>query len=82
MLITEEHRKKIDEITAETHCPHDFPCYKSEFEKLSRIRMLVNGEVVECLEDKPYLCEHGMSFGSIYLCICPLRKYVAKHFGR
>jgi hypothetical protein len=82
MLMTQEHRKKIDEIITGMHCPHDFRCYKSKFKKLSRIRMLVDGEVIECLEDKLCLCEHAMSFGDSYLCICPLRKYVAKHFGR
>ena len=65
-----------------THCPHDFPCYKSDFEKLSRIRMCADGNVIECLEQDPQFCEHGMSFGYSYLCICPMRKYIAKNFGR
>lgn len=82
MVITEEHRNAVDEIIAGMHCRHGFPCYKSNSEKLSRVRMLADGDVIECLEDKPYLCEHGMSFGDSYLCICPLRKYVAKNFGR
>lgn len=82
MLIAKEHRKKIDDIVVKMHCPHDFPCYKSEFKKLSRIRMLVDGEVIECLEDKRNLCEYGMSFGNTYLCTCPLRKYVAKYFDK
>ena len=52
MVITEEHRNKIDEIIAGMHCRDNYPCYKSDFKKLSRIRMLADGDVVEWPEDR------------------------------
>jgi hypothetical protein len=79
MEITQEHEDRIQEIMREMQCPRDFECYKTGFEKLSKVRIVGSGMLVECLEEKAKDCGLKFSFGFGYFCKCPLRKYVAKN---
>jgi hypothetical protein len=62
-------------------CPNDFKCYKSGFEDLCKIRIFHDGDLIECLDTKSWLCNLSFSFGRGYFCKCPLRKYMAKNFN-
>ena len=82
MKISKEQRKQIKQIMEVMKCPRDFACYRSKFEKLSRVKRLVDGEVIECLEEARTTCKFGLTFGDSFLCTCPLRLYIAKHLRK
>ena len=82
MEITQEHNTRIEEIISGMECPKDFECYKSGFEDLAKIKIFRDGDLVECLGERPQFCKFSFRFGLDYYCKCPLRKYIAKNLGR
>lgn len=80
MEISAEHKRRMDEIIRGMQCPKDFECYKSGFEKLSKVRFVADAKLIECLEQTGRTCKSGLSFGSSIFCECPLRNYIAKNF--
>jgi len=82
MEITQEHRTQIEEIISGMECPKDFKCYKSGFEDLCKAKIFLDGEMVECLGETAQLCKSSFHFGFGYICKCPLRRYIAKHFKK
>jgi len=82
MEITQEYDNKIREIMGGIKCSRDFECYRSGFENLSKVEIVGNTLMVECKEAGAVFCGLGFSFGYGYICKCPLRHYIAKHFNR
>jgi hypothetical protein len=80
--MTEEIRKKIEELMAGMQCPADFECAASGFEHLCKARDFGLDSFLECLEDSPSKCAFALSFGSTYFCQCPLRVYLSKALGK
>jgi len=78
--ISGEHRKRIEEIRRQMDCPKDFACCKSDFQSLCRTRIIVDGKLIECLEEKPQWCHFALPFGHTAFCKCPLRNYIANNF--
>ncbi len=81
MEITPEHKGPIEQIISEMECPKDFICYESGFENLSKIKLIADGERIVCLGENPLRCKFTLCYGSLTLCQCPLRNYVAKNFN-
>lgn len=81
MELTKEHRASIEKIKLEMTCPKNFKCYESGFEHLSKIKLTAGGERVVCLEEHQLRCKYALFYGSLILCQCPLRNYVAKNFN-
>ena len=82
MEITQDHESKIREIMEGMKCSRDFECYRSGFVNLSKVEIVGNTLIVECKETRAQFCGLGRSFGYGYICKCPLRHYIAKHFNR
>jgi hypothetical protein len=78
----EETRKKIEEIMGELRCPKDFKCAKNGFKQLCKARYFELVKHLECLEDNPAQCKFALSFGYTYICICPLRAFLAEKIGK
>jgi hypothetical protein len=78
--ITQEHTRQIEAIKSSMECPKDFECHKSGFAKLGRARIIGQGELLNCLEQRAAACEFSMAFGDSFFCHCPLRVYIAKNF--
>jgi hypothetical protein len=76
MVITLEHKGHIEKIINEMECPKNFICYESGFENLSKIKLIADGERIECLEENPLRCKFVLCYGSLTLCQCPLRNYI------
>ena len=72
-------RKKIAEIIEGMSCSKDFACAENGFRELCRVRQIGLDSYLECLEDRPWECRFGFSFGSSYFCRCPLRVYLSQH---
>lgn len=81
MEITQEHDSKIQEIMRGMQCYRDFECYKSGFENLSKVGIVGDAKMIECIGEKAKTCEFGHSFGLGYICKCPLRNYIARNFN-
>lgn len=81
MKITSEHKGPIEQIISEMECPKNFICYESDFENLSKIKLIADGERIVCLEENPLTCKFALCYGSLMLCQCPLRNYIAKNFN-
>lgn len=81
MEITQEHKGPIEKIISEMICPKNFKCYESDFEKLSKIKLIAGGERIVCLEEDQLRCKHALFYGSLILCQCTLRNYIAKNFN-
>ena len=82
MGMIQEHKNQIDQIMSEINCPRDFPCYKSDFEKLGKIRDVKAEGLLECLEEGSDECQFSLSFGETTSCLCPVRIYIASELGR
>ncbi len=74
----DEHKKKIEEIMVGMQCPKSFKCAEGGFENLCRAEDFGVEKYLDCLVEKPWACSFALSFGSGYLCQCPLRVYIAK----
>lgn len=82
MQLDGEQKRQIEEIIRVMECARNYVCYKSGFENLSRIKIIRDVELVECLEENPQTCKLGFSFGYGTFCKCPLRYYIAKNFHK
>jgi hypothetical protein len=71
-------QEKINEILGRTQCPNDFRCINSGFENLCKANDIGLDDYLECLEEENFKCPFVISFGSGYLCKCPMRIYLAK----
>ena len=64
-------------------CPRDFACYKSGFGNLSKVEIMADGKLIECLEENGRHCRLGFAFGAeTTFCLCPLRSYTARNFHK
>ena len=81
MDLTDEQKKRIEEIMASMECSKDFKCYKSDFENICIAKDKGLEEYADCLEKAHEYCEYKLSFGSGILCKCPLRVYIAKNLA-
>jgi hypothetical protein len=82
MKLSPQSIKEIEEIMGRIECPFDFQCYKSGFEELCGSPMVDSGKLVGCHHENAAACHFSVSFGSDFLCACPLRLYVAINCGR
>lgn len=76
----QERKKQIEQIINEMDCPKDFVCYKLGFKNLSKISLIANSKRVKCLEGNRLRCKFALHYGSMTICECPLRYYIAKNF--
>ena len=81
MEITQEHKGHIEQIIGEMECPKNFKCYESGFDNLGNIKLIADGERVECLGENQLRCKFALFYGSLTLCQCPIRNYIAKNFN-
>ena len=75
MEITYDQKKKIEEISSDIKCVHDFKCYNSRFSDVCKVKSNGSEEFLECLEDSRD-CEFSLSFGKISHCLCPVQIYI------
>jgi len=58
-------------------CTKAFSCMSSGFSQAGRVKVLADGQLLECREAGAAACGLAQPFGDGYYCNCPLRKYLA-----
>jgi len=71
MIIKQNQKKKIEELSSDIEYIHDFKGYKSRFRNICKVKNNGPEEFLECLEDSRD-CEFSLSFGKISHCLCPV----------
>jgi len=56
MEISGEHRRQREHIIQEMESPKDFQCYKSDFENISKIKIVAEGKLPECQQNNRKTC--------------------------
>lgn len=74
--------RQIRELVAKTPCGKGHECVESNFEKVTQVERAAGGEVLFCRGAEPRLCGHTLPFGGSVICLCPVRKHIAKHLSR
>jgi hypothetical protein len=78
MELMKEHKREIEKIVAETDCPKDFCCYKSEPENLPPVTIWRGANVIQCHQADRLNCPNANVFyGDIVFCECPVLRYEA-----
>jgi hypothetical protein len=72
---------RIEALMQTVLCPRHHVCYRSGLQTLCRVRPLLGGCLVECL-DPGQPCCHRFSFLRRALCRCAIRRYIAHKLGR
>ena len=82
MQLTLCQEREIEQIISGIDCPKDFACHRSGFKNLSRVKVIADGKLIECLQEDARMCQFALTFGNAIFCKCPLRFYIAKNLGR
>ncbi len=81
MQVEPEHKRRIEEIMAETKCESGLTCHKSEFENLCKARAIGNDSVLECSHENTWACKFRFNIGHSWFCTCPVRVYLGVKLG-
>ena len=49
-----------------------------DFDDLSEAKITAGGRLLECLAEKPQMCNFALPFGHTAFCNCPVRWYIAE----
>ncbi len=79
MKLSPEHEARVKEIFRALRCPRGRSCYACGFETLGQVQLVGNSGLLECLETRGRSCPHGLPFGRVIFCQCPLQKYLAEN---
>jgi len=74
---------EVDEtvVNATTECTKNLRCLVSSRSELCQVKHCVQGKVhfIEC--ERIEYCSYQMSFGTGFVCNCPVRKYIYNSYG-
>ena len=82
MDVTECLGGQLDELAAQTVCLNGHECIRSHFKDLTEVELAAEGEVLFCLGPHTRPCGHSLPFGRCLICLCPVRKYIAKKLNK
>jgi hypothetical protein len=80
MVINEEDKSRIEIIISKMEWLRNFVCYKSSSGNLNEIKIITDGERIECLRENPLGCKYELCYESLTLCQCPICNYIARNF--
>ena len=72
---------EIRNLMADMTCSHDFDCCQADFRSLKPAD-IVGEDCIFCLDEQAKICDQSAGFGDGRICLCPLRKYIAKKWRR
>jgi len=72
--------KKLTELKESVKCPKNYRCIMESIENICHAKYHALSETMECLDKSEISCEYSESGNNIFLCNCPLRKFIAINF--
>lgn len=81
MMDATEHRK-FEELRAKVACDKHFACVGSALDDLCSGVYHPDLDILECLEKTVIPCKFSRPFGCTFVCICPMRKFIAQNFDK
>ena len=79
-MITAEQKQRLEELKSQVNCPKKLACIYTNLGDLCEGQYHSETDILECLEPNQAACKFVRPFGCTIVCICPLRKYIAKNF--
>ncbi len=76
--MADEHRTTIQDVIGRMQCRKGFECCGPGFQKPCKVRSVLGGKLIECLEDAQKECEFAVDFGCGRFCECPLRDFLLR----
>ena len=80
MRLSEEQKRDIARLQAETDCPREFECCDSDSADLCKVRY-VGPHMLECMEMLSRACPFKYFLGEEGFCKCPLRYYLVANLN-
>jgi len=79
-------RRRLEELGSQVQCAKRMICINaaidSAIDELCEVEYHEAIGVLECLESMSTDCRSRKLQGSLYVCTCPLRKYIVENFDR
>ena len=75
-------KKEIKKIISEMHCPREFHCLETQFDKSRKTKDVGLETYLEILAKEAPTCPFVVSYGSAYYCSCPLGIHISKNLGK
>jgi hypothetical protein len=73
----DRYERRTKEIIAGMSCRKNCECYKSNNANCDSSTRSVRDEVIWCMDDNAQSCDFSLSYGSSYICRCPLQLHLA-----
>ncbi len=81
-MITADERQKLEELKSQIPCAKHFTCVEAALAELCNGEYHADLDLLECLEKTDPPCTFARAFGCTSVCLCPLRKYIARNLNR
>ena len=81
-MMNAEDRQQFETMRAQVPCDKHFACVGSALSDLCNGVYHTELDILECLEKTPIPCKFARPFGCTLVCLCPVRKFIAKNFDK
>ena len=75
-----DERKKLEELRERVHCAKGCDCIGAAVGELCKGAYHAEVDILECLDEGGATCRFRKTFGCTFICVCPLRRMIARHF--
>jgi len=72
-----ELQQELYRLKDETSCSKKYRCISDATHDLCDAKFHALANLLECIDHQKTSCEHSIKVSSIYICNCPLRKFLA-----
>ena len=73
----EDLQQELDCLKEKTSCSKNYRCISDTIQDLCDAKFHALANLLECIDHQKTSCQHSIKVSSIYICNCPLRKFLA-----
>ncbi len=81
-MMEPEERRKLEELRGHVDCAKGFGCIDAAVGDLCKGKYYEEMDILECVDEHGAACKFQRAFGCTYVCICPLRRLIARNFDK
>jgi hypothetical protein len=81
-MLDSSEQQKFDELRQQVVCEKKFACVDCALSDLCEGKYHAELDILECLQKQEVPCKFIRAFGCTFVCTCPLRRFIARNFGR